>query len=215
MTNLKNFQRCLALSPLYGITARQYIPEGNVTAFQKMAEAGLKVIQYREKSYGYEQQLAELKEIKKIALKYEVFLIVNDSPELSLEIEADGLHLGQDDTSIEAAKKIVGTDLIIGVSTHNVLQLKKAIDDKADYVGIGPAYPSQTKSHEKTAGLEYIREAIKLSSIPCIALGGITEKRLPEIFKLGVNHICIVKDFLESEDLSSKHRRIKSIALRY
>jgi thiamine-phosphate pyrophosphorylase len=128
-----------------------------------------------------------------------VLFIVNDRPDIARLAEADGVHLGQDDLSVNEARRILGPDALIGVSTHNLDQLRRAVLAGASYVGIGPTLPSATKDFGELAGLDYIREASAATSLPAFAIGGIDASNVDEVVNAGCRRIALSQAILQAE----------------
>ncbi len=211
MTKRDKIRELLQDGELYGITATQYDSSGNVAIVEKMIRAGLKIIQYRDKTQTKQSMFYEIKKIRHLTQQNDVILIVNDHVDLCQAVDADGVHLGQNDLPVDVARKILGKDKIIGFSTHNSKQGKQAEQTSADYIGVGPVFKTTTKLHEPIAGLEYACFAAQHLNIPHVALGGITEANLEIVLKQGIRSVCLVKDLLESEYLDEKVIRINTI----
>jgi len=176
----------------------------------EMVKNGVKIIQYRDKDKKIRDKVKVCREIRQITADYGVLLIVNDNIELALLTDADGVHLGQDDMDISDARKILG-DRIIGVSTHSSEDGARAINDGADYIGVGPIFQTPTKPGKRPVGFEYLDYAVKTFSIPFIAIGGINESNLVKIIDHGAKRFCMVSDVTESENIGEKIRRINDI----
>ena len=106
-------------------------------------------------------------------------------------VDADGVHFGQEDLSVKDARAIVGTRMLIGVSTHNIDQARAAVLDGANYLGAGPTFPSQTKAFDDFAGLDYLREVAAEIRLPTFAIGGITADNLPEVLAAGITRVAV------------------------
>lgn len=145
---------------------------------KQLLPLGLDYLQYREKNKSTEQMRDEIHQLKLLCDLYETKLIVNDYLELALETGADGLHLGQDDFSLKEAKKMAPAHFIIGQTVKTVEQAKKAIEEGADYLGVGAIFPSSTKPHALPVTLETLGSIRQLSNIPLYAIGGITPQNL-------------------------------------
>jgi thiamine-phosphate pyrophosphorylase len=117
--------------------------------------------------------------------------IINDRPDIAAAVRADGVHIGQEDLSVKDTRSIVGTEMLIGVSTHNIEQARTAVLDGANYLGAGPTFPSATKSFEDFAGLKYLTEVAAQTSLPTFAIGGITTENLPQVQKTGITRIAV------------------------
>jgi hydroxymethylpyrimidine kinase/phosphomethylpyrimidine kinase/thiamine-phosphate diphosphorylase len=159
---------------------------------------GISVLQYRAKGKGHDACLVEGKELKRLCSIYGVSFIVNDDVQLAKELDADGVHLGQDDGTVAAARAELGADKIIGKSTHNLEEALLAEKDGADYIGFGAMYPTESKviSHlPGTAGLAAIRKQIK---IPVVAIGGITAGNACRVIEAGADALAVISSVLTS-----------------
>lgn len=159
---------------------------------------GISVLQYRAKSKEHAACLVEGKELKRLCAVYGVSFIVNDDVHLAAELDADGVHLGQDDGTVADARAVLGADKIIGKSTHNLEEALLAEKDGADYIGFGAMYPTESKviSHlPGTAGLAAIRKQIK---IPVVAIGGITADNACRVIDAGADALAVISSVLSS-----------------
>ncbi len=195
-------------SGLYCITGSDLTKgRGNIYSVKKMIEAGIKVIQYREKVLNYSEKVKEAKEIAYLCKKHDVCFIVNDHVDIALLVNADGVHIGQDDMSVADVRTLIGSDKIIGVSTHSEAQAQKAVSDGADYIGVGPIYETQTKD-TSPVGLGYLDYAVNNIDIPFVAIGGIKENNIDIILEHGAKWVCIVSDVLGTEKIEEKIAKI-------
>jgi thiamine-phosphate pyrophosphorylase len=138
-------------------------------------------------------------------------LIVNDRVDIALACAADGVHLGQEDLPLQAARKLMG-DRIIGISTHDVEQAKAAEASGADYIGFGPMFGTATKATGYSArGLEMLRRVREAVRIPIVAIGGITEGNVNEVWHAGADSAAIISDLLGSDDIADKIKRILAL----
>jgi thiamine-phosphate pyrophosphorylase len=126
--------------------------------------------------------------------------IVNDYPDIALAADADGVHLGQGDMSVQEARALLGEDKIIGVSTHCIEHALKAERDGADYIGVGPVFPTTTKPDKAAVTTAYVSEASKLVTIPFVAIGGITPHNAGSVIAAGARRICAVSAIVGSAD---------------
>ena len=140
---------------------------------QEAATGGATVFQLREKSRGDRELLALARDVRRWTRQAGALLIVNDRPDVARLVEADGVHLGQDDLPVKEARRILGPDALVGVSTHDVAQLRQAVLDGASYVGVGPTFPSGTKDFAELAGLDFVRRAMAETSLPAFVIGGV------------------------------------------
>jgi thiamine-phosphate pyrophosphorylase len=129
-----------------------------------------------------------------------VLFVVNDRPDIARLVEADGVHLGQDDLPVKEARRIVGADALIGVSTHNLEQLRQAIRDGASYLGVGPTFPSGTKSFDEFPGLAFVRAAVAETSLPVFAIGGINRDRIAEVVAAGARRVAVSSGVAQADD---------------
>ncbi len=164
------------------------------------AAGGATIVQLREKTLSDRELLERAKQVRKWTRKANVTFIVNDRPDIARLSDADGVHLGQDDLAVQDARRILGPDAIIGVSTHNVQQVQQAVLDGANYLGIGPTFPSKTKAFAEFAGLDFIRRAVVETSLPAFALGGITLENVREVIAAGATRIAVSSAIAEAAE---------------
>jgi thiamine-phosphate pyrophosphorylase len=151
-------------------------------ALRQSAQAGVKIVQYRNKSASMKEAYAEALPLRKLAAELGVFFIVNDRCDLALAVDADGVHLGQGDLPLELARKVMGPDKLIGISTHNPDQVRAASAGKPDYLGFGPIFkPGSKQDHDPVVGIEGLRAIRPLTSLPIFAIGGITVDNVGEV----------------------------------
>jgi thiamine-phosphate pyrophosphorylase len=144
-----------------------------------------------------------------------VLFIVNDRPDVARLAEADGVHLGQDDMPIKEARRILGPDAIIGVSTHDLDQVRQAVLDGASYIGIGPTFPSQTKDFDELAGLEFVRRASAETTLPAFAIGGINAGNIADVAAAGAKRVAVSQAICQAEeprDVAQELRRALALA---
>lgn len=189
---------------LYAITAKSNHPGRSVVEVMEQALiGGAQMVQLRNKTGTREEVLEEAKALRILTRKYKVPLIINDYPDLVLETDADGVHLGQDDMPIAKAREWLGTDRIIGISTHNLQQALAAEQEGADYIGVGPVYPTETKPGRTAVTTSYVREAAHHISIPFVAIGGITLENVDVVLASGATRICAVSAIVGHNDPAS------------
>ena len=162
-----------------------------------LAEGGVTLLQYRNKEGDTRQMLAHAREIKRV-LQGKVTLIMNDRADLCVAMGYDGVHLGQDDLPADGARLVVG-ERIVGVSTHNPQQAKEADASQADYIAIGPVFPTTGKKNpDALVGLEGVRKARGLTKKPLVAIGGITRHNAKSIIEAGADSVAVISDLLSS-----------------
>lgn len=194
---------------IYGITDSKFSKKPLVQQADEMIKAGVKIIQYREKYKDFKTKYYDCKEIRKITKKNNTIFIVNDHPDLALMVNADGLHIGQDDYPIKEVRRLVGSDMIIGISTHEPKQYIEAVKSGADYAGVGPLFKTETKDNVmQPVGLEYLRWVVKHKKIPFVAIGGIKEHNIDLVIKEGAKCICLVTEITTAKNIQEKVRSI-------
>jgi thiamine-phosphate pyrophosphorylase len=137
-------------------------------------------------------------------------LIVNDRPDLAVLAQADGVHVGQEELSVKDARSIVGPDLLIGVSTHSIEQARQAALDGANYIGVGPTFPSTTKQFDRFPGLELLRTVAAEITLPAFAIGGVTRNNLAEVKSSGFRRIAVSGAILEADDPIDATKKLKA-----
>ncbi|MDF2834727.1 MAG: thiamine-phosphate pyrophosphorylase [Paenibacillus sp.] len=186
---------------LYVITAQEYHPGRSVAdVMEQTLIGGAGMLQLRNKT-GSKAEIAEqARALRVLTRRYGVPFIVNDYPDIALEADADGVHLGQGDTSVQEARALLGDDKIIGVSTHCIEHAMRAERDGADYIGVGPVFETATKPGKAAVTTAYVREAAKLVTIPFVAIGGITPHNAGSVIAAGARRICAVSAIVGSAD---------------
>jgi thiamine-phosphate diphosphorylase len=146
-------------------------------------------------------------EIREICRRHGCLLIINDRADIALAVDADGVHVGQEDLPLAAARKVVGPEKIVGVSTHDPQQALEAERGGADYIGFGPLFGTNTKATGYTArGLDQLRNIRKLVSIPIVAIGGVTTERAPSALAAGANAVAMISELVLASDVTAKVR---------
>lgn len=171
---------------------------------------GADCLQLREKDLESTELLRRAKLLAELCRRHGVISIINDRPDVAMLADADGVHLGQDDLPATEVRKLLGREKIIGVSTHSIEQARRAVLDGADYIGVGPVFPSKTKPRDFTAGLEYTRQAAAEISIPCVAIAGITAQNAAEVFATGVQAVAVTAAVVGCADVEAATRRLKT-----
>jgi thiamine-phosphate pyrophosphorylase len=181
----------LEAARLYVLVSSDQCRTSLASTIKAVAAAGAKIIQLREKNVDDRTLLRRAREVRQATREAGVLFILNDRPDLARLVDADGVHLGQNDLPVREARLIVGPDALIGVSTHNLSQLRQAVLDGASYVGVGPAYASTTKHIGELAGLDFISRAAQETSLPAFAIGGITAENVSAVMKAGARRVAV------------------------
>jgi thiamine-phosphate pyrophosphorylase len=162
-------------------------------------QGGVDILQFREKTMPAKKFLELGKKLKQLCLEYGVTFIINDRIDIAAILEADGVHLGQDDLSVKAAREILGEKCIVGVSTHAPEQALRAVEDGADYIGAGPVFATPTKEGRTPVGLNYIKWVSENINIPAFAIGGIDLQNVEQVLETGAKRIAVVRAIINAK----------------
>lgn len=203
----------LLKADIYGITAEEYsLGRSNIEIVERMIGAGIKVIQYREKEKKARLKYDECLKIRKMTREAGVVFIVNDQADLAMLVEADGVHLGQDDLPPGKVRELVGDEMIIGLSTHSPAQAKAAVELGVDYIGVGPIFATTTKKDVcDPVGLQYLDYVVNNIELPFVAIGGIKEHNIAEVSRRGAKCIAMVTEIVGAEDIAPKVGAIRDV----
>lgn len=189
--------RQLSKSQLYLVTA----PSPDlVKTVESALQGGLQMVQYREKVGDDCDRIVIARQLKKLCQRYGALFFVNDRVDLAIAVDADGVHLGQQDLPIAVARDLLGSHRIIGRSTTNPEEMAKALAEGADYIGVGPVYATPTKPDKAAAGLDYVRYAAAHSPVPFFAIGGIDAHNLEEVMAAGGDRVAVVRALMKAEN---------------
>jgi thiamine-phosphate pyrophosphorylase len=199
-----NATRPCSLSGLYIILDPSVSPARPlVEVLTAAAEAGASLFQYRNKTASMKEAYVEALVLRHAAAKAGVLFIVNDRCDLALAVDADGVHLGQGDLPLDLARKVMGPDKLIGISTHNPDQVRDATAGKPDYLGFGPIFkPGSKQDHDPVVGLEGLRAMRRLTVLPVFAIGGIQIDQAGEVMRAGANGVAVISAILKAPDIS-------------
>ena len=205
----------LAFPSLYVIMDAALSGPSAVDLAELLASAGAELIQYRDKQ-GSSHQLYETCRALLVRLeKFPVRLIVNDRPDIAAIVGAGGVHVGQDDLPVAAARSIVGADRWVGFSTHTLEQVREADATSADYIAFGPIFPTTTKeTADPTVGIEGLRRARALTRKPLVAIGGIRLERAEEVWRAGADSVAVARDVVGAGDPAARIREYRELAAR-
>ncbi|BAB05150.1 thiamine phosphate synthase [Halalkalibacterium halodurans] len=188
---------------LYAITGEEFHPDRSLQAVMEEAIlGGVDIIQLRDKKSHKREVLEKARVLQALAKKYDIPLIINDHIDVALAVDADGIHLGQDDLPLSEARKIMGRDKIIGISTHKIEEAREAEKGGADYIGVGPIF--ETKSKEDVVDpvtTAYIQQVAHEISIPFVAIGGIKLHNVEQVLDAGATRICMISEIVGAEDV--------------
>jgi thiamine-phosphate pyrophosphorylase len=195
-------------SPLYTIADTLGRPELSfVTIAEQLCTGGARILQLRAKDLPSREFLDIAQKVKDVCHHAGCLLIINDRADIALAVDADGVHVGQEDLPLAAARKVLGPQKIIGVSTHDPQQAQAAERDGADYIGFGPMFGTTTKATGYSArGLEQLQEIRCLVRVPIVAIGGITTERAPATLSAGADAVAMISDLILAPDIAAKVR---------
>lgn len=199
-----NAARSPSLSGLYIILDPSVCPARPlVEVLTVAAEAGATLFQYRNKTASMKEAYGEAFALRQAAAKAGVLFIINDRCDLALAVDADGVHLGQGDLPLNLARKVMGPEKLIGISTHNPDQVREATARQPDYLGFGPIFtPGSKQDHDPVVGLEGLRAMRALTSLPVFAIGGIHIDQVREVLRAGANGVAVISAILKAQDIS-------------
>ena len=171
---------------------------------KNILEGGVKIIQLRCKKGKDSENIKFAIEIRELCNNFGALFLINDRVDIALACKADGVHLGQDDMDIKSARNILGFSKIIGISASNELDIKKAIQDGCDYLGIGPVFVTTTKKEKVPLGIDTLKSLTKDISIPWFAIGGINQEKISLLKGNNINKVAIIKDLVNSKNPKEK-----------
>jgi thiamine-phosphate pyrophosphorylase len=197
-------------SPLYAILDTSFSKSRSpITILHEFLAGGVRLVQLRAKELSAGEFLTLAKEARQLTREAGATFIVNDRADIALAVGADGVHLGQDDLPLAAARKVLGPEQIIGISTHDLDQACSAELNGADYIGFGPIFGSTTKdTGYSPRGLQMLSEIRAAVKIPVVAIGGINESNVAEVWNTGADAAAIISDLMAAEDIGTKIKRL-------
>lgn len=199
--------------PLYAILDPSLIARPLSQVGRDLAAEGVVLIQLRDKVGSARQVYSQARELIEQLVSANVRIIINDRPDIAAIVGAGGVHVGQDDLPVEVARSICGTDRWVGVSTHNLAQLREADRTSADYIAVGPIFPTGTKQNpDPVVGVEFVRAARQLTRKPLVAIGGITVQSAADVFRAGADSVAVIRDLLAAPDPAQRVSEYLAIA---
>jgi thiamine-phosphate pyrophosphorylase len=203
------------LSGLYVISNENLMPEDKFLSMSEAAlSSGARILQYRDKSSNRKKRLYQASELKKLCDKHNAVFIINDDIELAIKVDADGVHIGKDDNSIERARKQLGENKIIGVSCYNSIELaKNAINNGADYIAFGSFFGSSIKPDAPRATIDQIQAIKKTHDIPVCCIGGITRENYTPLVTAGADMLAVISDIFSSPSTHKIAEKCKGFSI--
>lgn len=196
---------------LYAVTDRAWLNgETLYSQVEKALKGGVTFVQLREKKMDKETFLKEAVEIKELCKKYNVPFVINDDVDIAIEMDADGVHVGQSDMEAGAVRKKLGLDKIIGVSAQTAEQAVLAEKRGADYLGVGAVFPTGSKDDADDVSLETLKAICENVNIPVIAIGGISNDNVLEFKNTGICGIAVISAIFAQKDIEEATRKLRS-----
>ena len=197
---------------LYAVTDRSWLNgETLYSQVEKALQGGATFLQLREKELDEAHFKEEAIALKALCRQYGVPFVLDDNVALAIETDADGVHVGQEDLPVEAVRRLVGPDMIIGLSTHTPDQARAAVASGADYIGVGPIYPTQTKKDVCAAvTLDYLDWVVANITLPFVAIGGIKRHNIADVIAHGARCCAIVSEFVSAPDIPARVAEVRS-----
>jgi thiamine-phosphate pyrophosphorylase len=194
-------------SRLYAIADPAAADRDVVDLLRQMLAGGARVVQMRWKGAAAGPLLAAAAECRRLCRGYAARLVINDRADLAMASEADGVHLGQNDLPLRAARRLLGPDRWIGVSTHDVAQARRAADEGADYIGFGPIFSTATKeTGYPPRGLDALRAARSAVEVPIVAIGGVTPENARSVLEAGADAVAMIAALMAGPDVAHRVR---------
>lgn len=205
----------LAGARLYGIVDLGYLSADTApVAAERLLEGGVDILQIRAKQADKSIVAGLAEKIHALTAPLGVPLILNDYPDLLRDVPAEGAHVGQDDMSVAEARAAAGRPVLIGKSTHSLLQARAALQEGADYIGFGPLFVTPTKPGRPAIGLQDIAAVHEEVSLPIFCIGGIKKENLPEVIAAGAQRVVIVSGWLQAGDIADAVRAARTTLLK-
>lgn len=195
---------------LYAVTDRRWLNgRALYDDVKKSLDGGVTFVQLREKNLDTETFLSEAIELQKLCKEYNVPFVINDNIDIAVQMNADGVHVGQKDMNVQDVRKILGNDKIIGVSAQTVEQALRAQSYGADYLGVGAMFPTGSKSDADAVSFETLRDICSSVSIPVIAIGGITPENVKKLKGSGICGVAVISAIYANKDITVAARNLK------
>lgn len=200
---------------LYLVTDRNILKDRNLKyEVENAIKGGVTLVQLREKECSGKDFLKYAIEVKEITDKYNVPLIINDRVDIALAIDAAGVHVGQNDIPAKVVRELIGKNKVLGISASNLEEAKKAVEDGADYLGVGAIYSTSTKKDAKNVKLNMLKEIRDNIKIPIVAIGGIDKNNAKEVIECNIDGIAVVSAILSENDIELAAKNLKNFFIK-
>src|SRR5580698_343567 len=198
----------LVLPRLYVILDAALITSSEIDCALSLTEAGVRLLQYRNKSAPARQYLESSRKLAEVLLPEGMSFFVNDRPDVAFLAGASGVHIGQDDLDVEQARQVTGLGKLAGVSTHNLEQFQRAAASSADYIAVGPIFGTSSKANpDPVVGLDLLRKVRPLTDKPVVAIGGISLERAASAIEAGADSVAVISGILSAADPARRARQ--------
>jgi len=202
----------LVLPRLYVILDAALLTIPETECALQLVDAGVRLLQYRNKVASSRELLESSRCLSTALAPGGVTFVVNDRADVAALADARGVHVGQEDLSVEDARAVVGPDKLVGVSTHNRAQFEQAAASSADYIAVGPIFSTSTKANpDPVVGMEFIRRIRPLTCKPIVAIGGITLERATEVVRAGADSVAVISDIVRAPNPGERTRQFIEI----
>ncbi len=198
---------------LYAVTDRSWVGKQSlIEQVESALKGGVSCVQLREKQLDKEAFLKEAIEMAALCRQYKVPFIINDDVDIALRCGADGVHVGQDDMSVDKVRSIAGDDMIIGVSAHSVEEALTAVRGGADYLGVGAVFSTSTKTNVTAMSYEVLKSICTAVDIPVVAIGGINKDNMTKLSGTGISGVALVSAVFAADDIERECRILRSMS---
>lgn len=203
---------------LYAILDKKYIQGRSITLLsEELINGGAGVIQLRNKISETQGFYSDAVKVKEVTQKHGIPLIINDRLDIAMAVKAEGVHLGQRDLPLQVARSLIGNEMILGASVHNLSEFYKATEGGADYLGVGTIYPTETKEGLQIRGVQIVKTLRSKTNVPLVAIGGITLENLSPVIEAGADGVAVISALLEVKDVATQAKqfiqKIRSVKL--
>ena len=194
---------------LYLVTDRKWLDGRKLEDdIEKAIQGGVTMVQLREKNLSNEEFVKIANNVKKICQKYQIPFIINDNLEVALNVDSDGIHIGQDDLPASIVRKKIGTDKILGVSVHNLDEAYKAVNDGANYLGVGAMFTTNTKNDADNVSFSKLNEICERVKIPVVAIGGINCDNICQFRNINIAGTAVVSAIMKANDITASAKKL-------
>ena len=199
----------MKLRGLYFLTDSNLSKQGIVEDVKQVLSAGCKIVQYRDKEKSSKELVLEASKLAKLCKEQNALFLVNDRLDIAQAVNADGVHLGQNDMPLTVARKILGSEKVIGITAHNLEETLQAEKDGADYVCVSPIFHTDTKKDAgEPAGIGLVKEVKQKVKIPVAAIGGINLENVKQVIGAGADAVCVISAIVCSENVEKAAKEI-------